>query len=127
MDISLVFKVFSNRDKIERLVELLSPVFDTLKPAIPEIMSIGSQLASDIFPDLIKQGGPIATFDVAWLQTSLNKLGQKPPLTVDGVIGQSTHDAVALFQQHHKLTIDSWASLETISAILVELAKVKAP
>lgn len=124
MDIGLVFKVFSNRDKIERLVELLSPVFDTLKPAIPEIMSLGAQLAAELFPDMVKQG-PIATFDVAWLQTSLNKLGQKPPLTVDGVMGQGTLDVVKVFQLKHNLTPDGWPGIETCSAILVELAKVK--
>lgn len=65
---------------------------------------------------------------VFWLQASLNKLGQKPPIGVDGSYGNETRMAVRAFQQKHGgIKVDGWAGdVETIPAIIADLAKLSA-
>lgn len=125
MDAALLFKLFSNRDKLARLGELVAPAIEAIKPNLAEITSIGTELAAILFPDFGRKTAaknPLATFDVKWLQTSLNVLGQK--ITVDGDYGDATRKAVTAFQATHNLTPDGWSAIETCSAIIVELDKL---
>ncbi|MES2167947.1 MAG: peptidoglycan-binding protein [Pseudomonadota bacterium] len=63
-------------------------------------------------------------YDADWLQRSLNRLGWKPPLDEDGVIGTETRTATRAFQREHGLKDDGKAgTVETIPAILAELKK----
>jgi putative chitinase len=57
------------------------------------------------------------TFDAAWLQTQLNRLGASPPLVVDGADGPATREAVKAFQAQHNLTVDGVVRPDTIAAI----------
>ncbi len=124
MDASTLFTLFSDRDKITRLVELISPALKVLEPALPQIKSEAGMLIADLAPDFLSTA-PLLTLDVAWLQLSLNKLGAK--LTVDGVYGQGTKDAVTLYKQSHGLLpVSDWADSKTCFAIIVDLAKLEA-
>lgn len=62
--------------------------------------------------------GPVVG-STAWVQTALNKLGQAPPLDVDGLTGSGskTAAAIASFQQKNGLFIDGIAGPLTISAL----------
>lgn len=55
--------------------------------------------------------------DTAWVQTSLNSLGQIPPLAVDNINGPKTKAAVKVFQRAHDLTPDGIAGPITQAAI----------
>jgi hypothetical protein len=43
------------------------------------------------------QPPPVPTYDAQWLQAELNKLGASPPLTVDGVIGPASIQAMIAY------------------------------
>jgi hypothetical protein len=119
MNFDLILKVVNDRTKIERLIELLGPAMDALKPALPEIISIGKELAADLMPDYgnqLAQSQPLLTLDTKWLQTSLNKLGAK--LLVDGDNGAATRAAVSTFQVNNGLPVTGWASQTTCMAIV---------
>jgi len=51
------------------------------------------------------------------VQQALNDLGQSPPLTVDGVMGNATKAAIMDFQNAHGLTVDGIAGNATANAI----------
>lgn len=128
MDAALLFKLYSNRAKVGRLLKLMTLAIEAIKPDIPEIIAVGSELAAELYPDFGRQSAatkPLASFDVKWLQTSLNALGQKIP--VDADYGKATRDAVTAFQATHGLIPDGWAGVETCSAIIVALTKVTKP
>lgn len=56
-------------------------------------------------------------FSVAWVQASLNCLGQDPPLATDGSYGPATIAAVKAFQEANGLTVDGMAGLETLKTL----------
>jgi lysozyme family protein len=76
-------------------------------------------------PVALPSPAPATTvYDAAWLQESLNLLGAVPPLTVDGIAGANTREAVRSFQRQHGLQVDGIAGTnETIPAILGALAE----
>ncbi len=63
--------------------------------------------------------------DGAWLQTSLNKLGAQPPLTVDGIVGPGTRNAVRAFQLAQGIAVDGLVGPQTFDAIDKALAAGK--
>src|SRR4029077_16570667 len=85
----------------------------------------------DLFDELGMGGGLTPkqepeSFSVTWLQESLNKLGAKPQLVVDGDYGELTKQAVRQYQQDHDgLVVDGWAGVNTQASIYEELAKHK--
>lgn len=68
---------------------------------------------------------PADVRDGAWLQASLNKLGADPVLTVDGIVGASTRNAVRAFQLHENLTVDGLVGPATFAALDKALAAGK--
>lgn len=61
-------------------------------------------------------------FDTVWLQTSLNRLGTTPQLSVDGLYGGGTRIAVRAFQKAFGLNVDGIAGTqETIPEIKRQL------
>lgn len=65
-------------------------------------------------------------FDTVWLQSSLNKLGAMPKLSVDGIYGAGTRTAVKAFQKTFKLKIDGIAGTkETIPEIKKQLKNLE--
>jgi lysozyme family protein len=67
--------------------------------------------------------------DAVWLQWALNELRESNvPLTVDGIPGSSTRNAVRAFQRQHELQADGIAgTTETIPAIVASLESLKLP
>ncbi len=59
-----------------------------------------------------------------WLQTSLNKLGAKPQLDVDGNPGPSTRAAISVFKASHGLPATTIVDQATIDALDSALAAV---
>jgi lysozyme family protein len=86
----------------------------TAAPASPSAPPPAPQPA----PDGVGGG----SHDTTWLQTSLNKLGNDPPLTVDGSFGQRTRAAVEAFQLKSSIQVDGLAGPQTIAAIEKALA-----
>jgi len=68
---------------------------------------------------------PVDIRDGAWLQTSLNKLGAKPPLVVDGSVGPATRNAVRSFQLERGLVVDGLVGPATLAAIEAALKEGK--
>lgn len=56
-------------------------------------------------------------FDTRWVQESLNKLGQEPPLVVDSNYGRKTLAAVHDFQADYGLDSDGLVGADTTAAI----------
>jgi len=70
-------------------------------------------------PVPIGMGGRVglAGVDTAWLQKQLNRLGEQPPLIVDGSYGRATRRAVAAFQAKHQLTPDGLFGPATLAVL----------
>jgi len=96
-----------------------SPAGRALMPLITQVLAqLGSSQFPGVDPAKAETAGA-ALFDVnatKWVQTALNVVdGAK--LTVDGVHGQATIDAVKKFQTAHNLTVDGWAGELTSTAL----------
>jgi len=61
--------------------------------------------------------------DTKWLQASLNKLGAKPALVEDGVIGPDLRAAIKEFQQKNGLDVDGLIGPSTLREIELDLSK----
>jgi putative chitinase len=61
--------------------------------------------------------------NIQWIQQSLNTVGYQPQLTVDGINGPATTDAVRWFQEQAGLTVDGIAGEATQTALRAQLEK----
>jgi peptidoglycan hydrolase-like protein with peptidoglycan-binding domain len=96
---------------------------------VAALTQIGLQLFPKVSPALQIVAAVLAVYskpsDIKDLQTALNKLLKTPPnLTVDGVYGAKTRDAVEALQQQLGLIVDGVAGHATKAAIATELAKL---
>jgi murein L,D-transpeptidase YcbB/YkuD len=96
---------------------------------VAALTQIGMQLFPKVSPALQIVAAVLAVYskpsDIKDLQTALNKLVKpSPSLTVDGVYGAKTRDAVEALQKQLGLTIDGVAGHATKAAIAAELAKL---
>jgi N-acetyl-anhydromuramyl-L-alanine amidase AmpD len=111
--IGLAFKALRRRDDLKRVVTLIMPVWNALRPALPELNALINSLIKDFSPMLGEEAE--VRYDIPWLQRSLNRLGFH--VAVDGDYGPSTKDAVRAFQRKHNLDVDGWAGVATMAAI----------
>ncbi len=96
---------------------------------VAALAQIGLQLFPKVSPALQIVAAVLAVYskpsDIKDLQTALNKLLKTPlNLTVDGVYGAKTRDAVEALQQQLGLIVDGVAGHATKAAIATELAKL---
>lgn len=98
------------------------------RPGIIPIMRKLSELDADFAfgTPIVASSEPISLIplpvpegvnNALWVQMSLNRIGQAPPLLADGNYGRRTRAAVAAFQQMHLLTVDGLAGPQTIAAL----------
>lgn len=66
---------------------------------------------------LTAQHLPDGTEDAKWLQHSLNDLGARPPLVVDGHVGPKTAAAIRQFQAGAKVKATGTADFATLAAL----------
>lgn len=80
-----------------------------------------ARIFGPVISELTKQPStqPQATYDVKWLQTSLNTILEKTHLVVDGDYGAATKEAVRQFQEKYMPpgSADGWAGTLTTAAI----------
>lgn len=123
----LAFKALAHKAEIARVIQLLTPAINALRASLPELIPLLKTLAAELFPEMQRQianDSGLVTFDVKWLQRSLNLLGEK--ISVDGDYGDGTKAAVKRFQaKHPPLLVDGWAGFSTVLAIGSELEKLK--
>jgi len=103
-------------------IEALWPRVETTMAETIKLANDVRALAERIAPELAasqqtaRQAQFPPTYDVKWLQQSLNTLIDAG-LTIDGVYGPLTQAAVVRFQQHNGLVADGWAGAVTEAAI----------
>jgi murein L,D-transpeptidase YcbB/YkuD len=127
VDFAMIFALIAKRDRAERGFELLAPVWAQLQPALPELIGIGRELAAVLAPGMqakLAGAAPLAAYDVKWLQASLNAL-MAEKLALDGDYGDPLRAAVKRYQLARGLFVDGWAGAETVTSIIVEMAKAK--
>lgn len=123
------FKLIGQQDKIKQAYAIAEPVIEAAKEAWPRFAPLALSILEELAPQLVRsvkagtEGDTLASFDVVWLQESLNQLGEK--LTVDGDYGEATEEAVERFRKNHGLVDDKHMLLEVVTRIIVELAKRK--
>ena len=117
----LAFKVINEREKIKRALVLAAPVLDAYKKVAPDLNPLVAELIEEFFPHFLpdRRRGELVSFDVRWLQESLNKLGYQ--LVVDGIYGSETKGVVAAFQHQNGLVADGWAGILTCATIVQKL------
>lgn len=96
-----------------------------LRPELDDRFAIQFNAAT-LVPDVepVPDGVGGGEHDAKWIQESLNKIGQRPPLNVDGNYGKLTRAAVRLFQETHNITVDGLAGPETFKAMEETLARM---
>ncbi len=80
------------------------------------IMELDPTVTFDTPPDAAPTPAE-PVYDAEWVQSSLNKLGAHPALTVDGISGPATRTAVRAFQASKGLTVDGIVGPLTIDAL----------
>jgi peptidoglycan hydrolase-like protein with peptidoglycan-binding domain len=118
--VNVAFKLFANRDELMRFYQIIKPALDAAIKVAPQAIPLGKQLLNDIVPEFMSTLE--ATYDVKWLQQSLNALGDK--ITVDGDYGEETKEAVKRYQKAHGLDVDGWAGVQTTASIYNELKRI---
>jgi len=66
---------------------------------------------------LSKTASQLPVSDVSSMQRALNALGAKPPLKIDGIIGNKTTAAIKAFQIASGLVADGVAGPKTLTAL----------
>lgn len=127
-----ISKLLNNRDKIARVLQILDiwwlrakPDLEMMREEWPELFETARDVVAVFAPQLqqwLAKIQPLATFNIKWLQESLNKLGWK--LDVDSDYGPATTRAVKEFQAKNGLVVDGWCGLQTTSKIIVELDRL---
>lgn len=134
----IIFKLLDVFPKIKAALATGGNVVELIKNLLPELLPVLQQLGTGFFPTVTDPVKSVqAAIDVLadkdgtmWVQNSLNKLGQTPPLTVDGLYGKMTTAAVAAYQQSHKsiegepLNVDGWSGPKTSLSIAAEVNKL---
>lgn len=119
--VALSFKLLHRRQDLARVIELVTPAWEALRPALPELVPLIKSIQADLFPSPAS-AAPLVLWDTYWLQRSLNRLGAK--LTVDGRYGRATADAVKVFQINNGLPVDSIANEATCARLALEVGKL---
>lgn len=130
--VPIVFKLLDIYPKLKEALATGGNVIDIITKLLPELLPILQQLGTGFFPTVTDPNKAIqAAIDVLadkdgtmWVQNSLNKLGQTPPLTVDGIYGKMTTQAVKDFQTKHGLKPDGWSGPITSVKIAEEVNKL---
>lgn len=97
-----------------RMIQIDSSLDDRFGLPLPAVA------APSIIPTPEGVGG--GAHNTVWVQTGLNKLGQQPPLLVDGNYGRRTREAVRAFQIKAGITADGLAGPQTFAAMEKALA-----
>jgi putative chitinase len=107
---------FADRDDIRTITLRINGGFNGFDERQAWLVKLKKALiAAGDLPAGAEIGSP--NDDVRALQTDLNTLGARPPLTVDGVLGPMTTAAVKAFQAAAGLTPDGIAGPVTLAAI----------
>lgn len=125
--IPIIMRLIALRPQIEAAIKSGKSIVDLI--GSPEIRDILKQIGLDLFPgvnpDKAVDAGAEITFGVnttEWVQEALNRLGQQPPLVVDGAYGRATKAAVEAFQRKcGGLVVDGWAGTNTRGALSAAL------
>lgn len=112
------------------LIALLPQILQLLNnPTVQALLPLLTQLGTTAFPQVNPGSAAAAastlfdTVHVKWIQTALSVLGEN--LTIDGVYGQGTKDAVSKFQAANNLVVDGWSGVNTTAALQAALLKKK--
>ena len=84
--------------------------------ALGDSLPINGTLAAQATPIYPAQTPPVVG-STAWVQSTLNRAGVHPPLTVDGDMGPVTRMAVQWFQNAHKMPVDGVIGPQTLAAL----------
>src|SRR5262249_5402136 len=100
------------------------PVVSAIANVSPDLIPLLEQIGKSVFPKLSSANAQTAAANMIFnveltkaLQASLNKLGENPPLVVDGIYGGATTAALTTFQAAHGIAADGWAGALTLPAI----------
>ena len=97
-------------------------------PLIFSLMAQGGEIAKIIglvvealsrAQALLPQAPAPKVLDVKWLQQKLTDLGFSPG-AIDGQYGELTKKAVSAYQAARGLTVDGWAGVATMAALVAE-------
>jgi len=105
------WRAYQHLGEIRSLQERAQPHIQALMMLMPEAQALYAQ----IFPELVKVSShppPAQGITVRQLQEMLNHYGAN--LTVDGVYGKATHEAVEAYQRGNGLVPDGWAGSKTL-------------
>lgn len=93
--------------------------------SINEVQGLLTKIAPELLPGADARGIAAVTYDVRWLQASLNGI-LGVALEVDGDYGPLTKAAVAEFQRRNPpLEVDGWAGIQTEAKLLELLSSAK--
>lgn len=106
------------------LILQLVSIFAKNSDAIGKILPVVLPIVSEVVGKIGRPQSQAPTYDVRWLQQSLNTLNGAG-LELDGSYGDKTRGAVRQFQEKFMPTepADGWAGVKTTAAIINALEK----
>lgn len=124
-----VYRAFQEKEAVEEVIPRLKP-YGIIARSLVEMVQNDKDLwlkLEAIFHHIVPDGGMPALPDMAWVQKALNAFGatQTPPfhIPVDGINGEHTGDAVAIFQRTVGIQEDRWFGLESYIEMVTWLKK----
>jgi len=109
------FRLIQYRGEIEALLPQVNKAVETTFELVPQVRALLQKIAPEFFaPATRQQAEP--TFDVRWLQTSLQQRGFDPG-PIDGRFGPRTVEAVKQFQAANGLVVDGMPGVATEAAL----------
>lgn len=131
--LALIPTILNVIGKIQTALKSGGNVIAMIQGLAPDVLPVLQQLGAILFPDLsatqqTNAGALVLSNDiVSTVQSQLNALnitdGSGRALTVDGIYGSLTKQAVAKFQQANGLSADGWAGPLTQAALTQAVAK----
>jgi murein L,D-transpeptidase YcbB/YkuD len=129
--LSLAFRTITSADKINTVAGKIGPLipeaialYNKSQPIIKEVVDLVKVIAPNFIP--ATQGHVVVPepmpdgFNLEWVQSALNTaIGSN--LTVDGLYGKETHEALMTFQKARGLAVDGWAGPITCAKLFAEV------
>lgn len=94
------------------------PIILAMVALVPRLAIGGMPTVAPSTVPIVPADPPEGVSDATFVQETLNRLGYRPPLVVDGSYGKLTRAAVRTFQKDHGLHVDGLAGeTETLPAL----------
>lgn len=131
--VAIGMRIIQHRNEVARVGQKVIAKIVEAEILFGEVRALIEKVAPELLIDLkitplIRTAPePTPTYDVTWVQQSLNHLLHPDvKLKVDGIMGERTREAIKIFQGRSELTVDGWLGPLTMAALDADIRSAHA-